>query len=121
MQIKFIVAFLLFSMSFMTLSAQTAVTSIEEDFIIVNDNYDESWILFENTDDKKILIDFESITSTVSDIRIKTATDEIKFSDVVDDLPQDAIYELDLSSLSEGNYTIEIRTFKEVLTKEITI
>ena len=118
MQIKFIFTFLLFSMTF-TLTAAT--TTIEKDFIIVDENHDESWVLFESTDDKKILIDFESIKSTVSDIRIKTATDEIEFSDVVDDLPQDAIYELDLSNLKAGSYTIEIRTFNEVLTKEITI
>jgi hypothetical protein len=121
MQLRIIFAFLLFSITF-TLTAQTttAVTTIEEDFVIFEE-INESWVLFESTDDKKILIDFESIQSTVSDIRIKTAADDITFTDVVDDLPQDAIYELDLSTLSEGSYTIEVRTYKEVLTKEITI
>ncbi|MFK7947426.1 MAG: hypothetical protein AB8G11_07550 [Saprospiraceae bacterium] len=120
MQLRLIFAFLLFSMTF-TVTAQISIsTSIEDNFIVVEET-NESWVLFESTTDKKILIDFESIQSTVSDIRIKTATDEIEFTDVVDDLPQDAIYELDLSMLSEGSYTIEVRTFKEVLTKEITL
>lgn len=120
MQLQLIFTFLLFSTT-ITLTAQTTIsTSVEEDFVIV-ETVNESWVLFESTTDKKILIDFESIESTVSDIRVKTADDEIEFADIVDDLPQDAIYELDLSMLSEGNYTIEVRTFTEVLTKEITL
>lgn len=120
MQLRIIFTFLLFSIT-VTLTAQTTIsTSLEEDYIVLEET-NESWVLFESTVDKKILIDFESIQSTVSDIRIKTATDEIEFTDVVDNLPQDAIYELDLSMLSEGNYTIEVRTFKEILTKEITL
>lgn len=119
MYFKIIFAFLLCSATF-TLTAQTSIVSVQDD-VIVLDEVNESWVLFESTADKRILIDFESISSTVSDIRIKTENDDIEFSDVVDDLPQDAIYELDLSMLSEGNYTIEVRTFKEVLKKEIKI
>lgn len=118
MQLRLLLAFLLFSCSF-TSFAQTT-TSIDENTIVLEET-NESWILSENESDKKILIDFESINSTINDIRIKSLNNEIQFSDVVSDLPQDAIYELDLSILTTGDYIIEIRTYTEVLTKEIKI
>lgn len=118
MQFRLLLAFLLSVIS-LTSFAQTT-TSIYEDAIVLEETK-ESWVLFENETDKIIFIDFESINGTVNDIRIKTANNDIHFSDVVADLPQDAIYELDLSTLTKGDYTIEIRTYNEVLTKEIKI
>jgi hypothetical protein len=118
MQLKFLIICFLLGFG-LTLSAQTT-TSLNNNITKVSE-VTESWILFESEEDKTIFIDFESIKSTVNDIRIKTASDEIQFTDVVSDLPQDAIYELDLSILPEGNYTIEIRTFQEVLSKKIKV
>ena len=118
MQLKFLITCFLFGFG-LTLSAQTT-TSLNNNIAELSE-VTESWILFENEDDKTIFIDFESIKSTVSDIRIKTESDEIHFTDVVSDLPNDTIYELDLSTLPEGNYTIEIRTYQEVLSKKIKV
>ena len=119
MKSKVVLTFFLFSLS-ITLPAKITLPVSNGDNLVIKE-VNESWVLFESKDDKKILIDFESIKSTVSDIRIKTETDDVEFTDVVVDLPQDAIYELDFSMLSEGSYTIEVRTFTEVLTKKITI
>jgi hypothetical protein len=118
MQLKFLITCFLFSLC-LTLSAQK-ITSLSDNIAELSD-VTESWILFENEEDKTIFIDFESIKSRVSDIRIKTESDEIQFTDVVSDLPKDAIYELDLSTLPEGNYTLEIRTYQEVLSKKIKV
>lgn len=118
MQLKFLITGFLLGFT-LVLSAQKT-TSIDESITAIIEA-DESWILFESTEDKTIFIDFESIKSTVSDIRIKTESNEIQFSDVVSDLPQDAIYELDLSTLPEGNYIVEIRTYQEVLSKKIKV
>ena len=121
MQFKIALIFSLLSI-FSTLNAQSYIAALPySDNLEVSVEFNESWVLFENTDDKKILIDFESINSTVSDIRIKTATNDIEFSDVVADLPQNVIYELDFSYLTKGNYILEVRTFNEVLTKKISI
>ena len=118
MQLKFLIICVLLGFG-LTLSAQTT-TSLNDNITEISE-VTESWILFESEDDKTIFIDFESIKSTVSDIRIKTESDEIQFTDVVSDLPRDAIYELDLSSLPEGDYIIEIRTYQEVLSKKIKV
>ncbi|NJN78147.1 MAG: hypothetical protein HC803_07280 [Saprospiraceae bacterium] len=119
MQLKFLITCFLLGFG-LTISAQIT-TSLDDNTTTRFTTVDESWVLFENQEDKTIFIDFESIESTVSDIRIKTESDEIQFSDVVSDLPQDTIYELDFSILPEGNYTIEIRTYQEVLTKKIKV
>lgn len=105
-----------------TLNAQSLTTSLPNQATFeISTELNESWILFENNEDKKILIDFESIQSTVSDIRIKSVTNDIEFSDVVADLPQNVIYELDFSYLGKGDYILEVRTYNEVLTKKIAI
>jgi hypothetical protein len=118
MQLKFLITCFLFGFG-LTLSAQTT-TSLNNNITKLS-AVTESWILFESEEDKTIFIDFESIKSTVSDIRIKTEGNEIQFTDVVSDLPKNAIYELDLSTLPEGNYTLEIRTYNEVLSKKIKV
>ena len=122
MQFKIALTFSFLSI-FSTLNAQsfTAALPHYQDNLEISVDNNESWVLFENTNDKKILIDFESIKSTVNDIRIKTVTNDIEFSDVVADLPQNVIYELDFSYLSKGNYILEVRTYNEVLTKNISI
>ncbi len=116
MQFRLLLTLLLFFFS-ITSYAQP-ITSIENEPTLLAETT-ESWIFFEK--DKTLFIDFETIASTVNDIRIKTENDAIQFTDVVADLPQDAIYELDLSMLPEGNYIIEIRTYQEVLSKKIKV
>ncbi|MBK8490349.1 MAG: hypothetical protein IPL49_05425 [Saprospirales bacterium] len=66
-------------------------------------------------------IDFEPIRANLNEIVLKNASGNILFQERVSDMPVDAIYELDMSRYSPGQYRIELHTFTGVLFKDIQV
>jgi len=46
---------------------------------------------------------------------------EVVLRDQVFDLPVDTIYEIDFNQYGEGTYTIELRSFTDVISRKVTI
>ncbi len=104
----------------------TAQTSFAENnlslsLISENDATNNNWA-FSSIDQKYVYyIDFESVNIHLSDIVVKNDEGEVVFRDDVSTLPEDAIYEIDLSPYGSGKYNIELRSFTKILKKEIQI
>ena len=81
----------------------------------------ESFSFFIDEESETYFIDFESIRANLSEIALKNAKGDILFQDRVSDLPVDAIYELNVSPYSPGQYRIELHTFTGVIAKDIQI
>ena len=81
----------------------------------------EELSFFVDEESETYFIDFESIRANLSEIALKNAKGDILFHERVSDLPVDAIYELNVSPYSPGQYRIELHTFTGVIAKDIQI
>ena len=81
----------------------------------------EEFSFFVDEESETYCIDCESIRANLSEIALKNAKGDILFQDRVSDLPVDAIYELNVSPYSPGQYRIELHTFTGVIAKDIQI
>jgi len=81
----------------------------------------EDWSIFHNQEDNLFYIDLATIEANLSDIKVTNAKGKLVYKENLDDLPVDAIYELDLSEFSSGDYEVEIRTFKESVFRSVSV
>lgn len=77
--------------------------------------------LFVDEETKTYYVDFEPIQVNISEIVLKNASGAVVFRENVSSLPVNAIYELDMSRYSPGNYRIELHTFIGVLGKDVQV
>ena len=70
-------------------------------------------VFFEDYSSGTIFIDFDGLAEPLSAISILKG-DQVLFSDAVDDLPLNAIYELNTDLMRPGLYTIELETIMGV-------
>lgn len=82
---------------------------------------EEELSVFVDEESETYFIDFESIRANLSEIALKNAKGDILFQDRVSDLPVNAIYELNVSPYSPGQYRIELHTFTGVIAKDIQV
>lgn len=92
------------------LFAQTATPSQEQD-----------WTIFHDTETNLYYIDFEMIKVNISDVVIRDEENKVIFEEDVFDLPVNTIYELDMNAFEAGKYRIELRTFTDIIAKNIEL
>lgn len=87
------------------------------------DESSENWSLHLDQNRRKLYIDFEALGGKMS--RLSLSSDEnqeiVAIDDHLFDLPSNTIYELDLSKLEKGNYTLVLHSYTERIQKAISI
>lgn len=94
--------------------AATLSTS-ETAVLAIND-----WSIYADMDSRTYFIDFEQLAVNVNEILVIDQEGNVLWQEEVYDLPVNSIYELDFSSYSSGNYTIELQAFTGVIRKQVT-
>lgn len=79
------------------------------------------WSFFYDEENKIYYIDFETISMNLTKVKVVAKDGKAVISDNVADLPVNTIYELDCSNLTDGNYTVELHSYTEILKKEVTL
>ncbi len=81
----------------------------------------EDWTIFHDEENNFYYIDFETFKVNISDIVIKDEANKVVFEEDVFDLPVNTIYELDMNNFKAGKYGIELRTFTNIIAKQIEL
>jgi hypothetical protein len=81
----------------------------------------DNWSLYTDTESKTCFVDFESIAVKLQVVSIEDQDGNEVFNDNVTDLPVDAIYEIDLSTLEIGTYSINLKYYTGEISKLITV
>lgn len=81
----------------------------------------EDWTIFHDEENNFYYIDFETFKVNISDIVIKDEANKVVFEEDVFDLPVNTIYELDMNNFKAGKYCIELRTFTNIIAKQIEL
>jgi len=81
----------------------------------------EDWSIFHNQEDNLFYVDLAAIEANLSDIKVTDEQGKVIYQENLDDLPVDAIYELDLSTYATGNYQVEVRTFKDSVVRSVSV
>lgn len=81
----------------------------------------QDWTIFHDEENNFYYIDFETFKVNISDIVIKDQANKIVFEEDVFDLPVNTIYELDMNNFKAGKYRIELRTFTNIIAKQIEL
>lgn len=117
-----LLALLLFVFFSSNISAQSMASTgkVEMDFITLNEN-ESDWSFYSDDENKVYYIDFEKLSFNLSEIVVKDAEGTIVMREDVLDLPVNTIFELDFGEFNAGKYLIELRSFKGMLKKEITL
>jgi TRAP-type mannitol/chloroaromatic compound transport system permease large subunit len=120
---KSLFAFVLLCFIGNSLFAQS-ITSMEENIFssdMLIELTDENWSFYKDEENKICYVDFEKIDFNLSEIIVKNEDGEILLRDDVLDLPVNTIYEIDLSEYGAGEYQIELRSFTEIIRKEVNM
>ncbi len=117
-----LLALFLFVFISANLSAQSMASTnkVEMDFITLNET-DSDWSFYSDDENKTYFIDFEKLSFNLSEIVVKDKDGTILLREDVLDLPVNTIFELDFSAYKSGKYLIELRSFKGMLKKEVSI
>jgi len=122
---KFLIAFGLFFVFNLTLSAQSPeslqITNTRQasSSSTVLQNPDRAF--YADQESKTIFIDFENLNVNLSNIVVKDILGGVVFKAEVGGLPVDTIYELDMSRMNSGTYEIELRSYTGVIRKTVTM
>lgn len=81
----------------------------------------QDWTIFHDEENNFYYIDFETFKVNISDIVIKDEANKVVFEEDVFDLPVNTIYELDMNNFEAGKYRIELRTFTNIIAKQIEL
>lgn len=90
-------------------------------FELMLDKETEEWTFHTNNSDQILYIDFEKLNNQLEELTVKNASNKVVYEDLLYELPMNAIYEVNLTSLPAGTYTIELRTAQaEIIRHELT-
>lgn len=81
----------------------------------------DEWSLFADEENQLYYVDFATLSVNLNDIIVTRQDGEVVLRDDLFNLPVDTIYEIDFSQYGEGSYTIELRSFTDVIRREIVI
>jgi len=81
----------------------------------------DEWSLFADEENQLYYVDFATLSVNLNDIVVTRQDGEVVLRDDLFNLPVDTIYEIDFSQYGQGSYTIELRSFTEVIRREIEI
>ncbi len=73
------------------------------------------------TEDNKYYLDLEMIDGRPSDLKLVGDDDEIVLDNSLALVPENAMYELDLSNLNKGKYLLRIRTYLKEFSQTIQV
>ena len=123
MQRKFILFCVLAFLITGNLIGQTSVAANDTNFLntSIENNSTDNWSFFLDEESKPYYIDFETINVNLSEIVVFDNDGEIVKREDVSDLPVNSIYELDCSTYPKGKYTVELRSYTEILKREISV
>ena len=107
-------AFILYGTLF--LFAEPPVNTEPQDEIV----YD-IWKPYIDSEEDLVFIDFEALDFNLLEIKVFNTDNQLVFSDRVDDLPFNSIYELDVTSFGEDNYTINLYSHSRVFPAEFQL
>jgi len=120
---KLFTLFLFVCLSF-NISAQSMASTdkvkVKMDFITL-DASENDWSFYSDDENKTYYIDFEKLSFNLSEIVVKDADGSIVIREDVLDLPVNTIFELDFRGFKSGIYLIELRSFKGMVKKEISL
>ena len=86
-----------------------------------NNSSQEAFSFFKDETNKVFYIDFESIDINLSEIIVKDEEGKIILEEAVNELPVDAIYELDCSQFQNGEYIVELHSYTAVLRRPFSL
>lgn len=66
-------------------------------------------------------VDLELLEGNLSDLQLLNQNGEVVLNSSLRDIPQNALYELDLSHIESGWYQFQVRTYKEAIKKDIIL
>ncbi len=117
-----LLALLLFVFGSFTLSAQSLASTdkIDMDFITLDES-ESDWSFYSDDENKMYFVDFEKLSFNLSEIVVKDQEGIIVLREDVLELPVNTIFELDFSAFKSGKYLIELRSFKGMLKKEVSL
>lgn len=75
--------------------------------------------IYSDEDSHTYFVDLEQVAVNVNKIIVKAEDGRVVWQDDVFDLPVNAIYELDFSGYTTGEYVIELQAFTGVIRKRI--
>ena len=82
----------------------------------------KDWSIFTDSENRMLYVDFEKINVNLSNITVRDLEGKILFKDeTLWQLPVNTIYEIDFSKFPKGTYVIELKTFTNVIKKNVTI
>lgn len=83
---------------------------------------EEESILIPSEVEKNIFyVDLELLGGNLSDLQLMNKNGEVVLNSSLKDIPEDALYELDLSHIESGWYQFQIRTYKKEIKKDIIV
>ena len=83
---------------------------------------EEQQILIASEVEKNIFyVDLELLDGNLSDLQLLNQNGEVVLNSSLRDIPEDALYELDLSHIESGWYQFQVRTFKNSIKKDIIL
>lgn len=82
----------------------------------------DDWAFYENQEDGTLYIDFAVFNAKMVwlDVKLQGSDDILKTESLLD-LPDDAMYALDIHQFPKGNYVLELNTVHSIIRKEITV
>lgn len=123
MELKACYACIVFFLVSISLSGQNLVASTGNASLSMENSETPTpdWAFYEDEDNQKLLIDFSALDSHLTDLVIVNDQNEEIFREDLYELPGNSIYELDLATFQKGNYSLNISTFNQPITRSISI
>ena len=81
----------------------------------------EEWSLYADEENQLYYVDFATLSVNLNDIIVTRQDGEVVLRDDLFNLPVDTIYEIDFSQYGAGRYTVELRTYTDVIEREVLI
>jgi len=93
-----------------------------ENFELEMEGTESDWKFHTDSKSKTLFIDFEALGGNMSKLILKDARQDVVLTDnQLFDLPANTIYEVNLSKLEKGIYSIELHTFNSIIKEEVVI
>lgn len=124
-QLSFVALFL----SVQAIHAQTeatdrnpvATTSTQGEVLHIDDKSSDDWTFYHDQKNKVMNIDFARLGGRLARLQIRSGEDRVVVhTEDLMDIPANSIYEVDLSMLSAGTYTLEVYSLKDLFKTEFT-
>ncbi len=81
----------------------------------------DNWSLYADEENQLYYVDFATLSVNLNDIIITRDNGEEVLREKVFDLPVDTIYEIDFKPFGPGSYTVELRSFTDVIRRKVSI